>query len=396
MSLRRRLLLALAGLVAVTVFLAWAVAGGAILRPLSRSLLQQHLDSAVYVASELHAGHDEVAQALGVEARRLPAAPPGPGDHRRWVEVTHQGHDVMYVRGPRNIIAVETPTGWIAVHHKLDLGSPGRRLPAFFLIVGVLVFVAVGWIGRVALRPLDTTRRAMEQMAGGDLSHRLATDQGPPELREAATAFNAMADRIDAGRRADKELMAGISHELRTPLTRLELELSLLEDTAPERVAAMRGDLGELEKLIRELTTISRLELGDAKLADEPLDLAALAAATGATVQGAAFPLRGDATLFARALDNLVRNARKHAETQPTIRLVGRRIEVVDDGPGVPEDALDRLFEPFFRTDASRARSSGGTGLGLMIVRQVTELHGGSVEALNVPGGGLIVRLDFG
>ena len=395
MRLRRRLGLALAAIVLATVLLSWAMVGGAVLRPLHRTVFESHLDSAVYVAEQLAQGND-VSQELGVEVRRLPLPPPAPHDRRTWEEIEHEGHRVAFVRGPRNVVAVETDQGWIAVHHALDLGRPGRRLPIFFLVIGALVIAAAGWIGRQALRPLLTTQRAMGAMAAGDLGTRLDVATGPPELREAADAFNAMADRIDATRRADKELLAGISHELRTPLTRLELELALLEETAPDRVAAMRRDLTELEALIRELTTISRLELGEATLRDDELDVRTVAAETGVEVVGEGFPLRGDARLLARALDNLVRNARKHAGSDPRIVLEGRRLRVEDDGPGVPEDALGRLFEPFFRVDASRARATGGTGLGLMIVRQVTELHGGVVRAENRPEGGLAVTLDFG
>ena len=393
MSLRRTLTLGIAALVSLTVLAAWLVAGGAILRPFAKQVFKHHLHTAVHIAEQVEAGADvdELEEKLEFRIHRAPGPPPGPGrDGSRWVHEEVEGRRVVFRPGPRNIVGVQIDQGWVIIGHDIELDRPWRRMGGFLLVVGVLVVLLAGLIVRRALAPLDTTRAAMDRMAAGDLEHRLP-DEGPTELRQAAAAFNTMADRVDGMLRSERELMAGISHELRTPLTRLQLELALLEDREPERAAAMRADLGEIETLIGEMLSLSRMQLGHAEVEAEELDLADL---VDLPVEGS-LPLEGDRRLLTRALDNLVRNAERYAGSPPRLRVEGRTLLVEDEGPGVPEEALDRLFEPFFRVETSRDRKQGGTGLGLMIVRQVVELHGGRVRAENRPEGGLRIRLDF-
>jgi len=392
-SLRRSLPLVIAALVGLTVLLAWLVAGGAILKPFARQVFKQHLHTAVHIAAEVEAGEspDALAEQLGFRIHVAPEPPPGPHapDRQRWVEETVEGRDVVFRPGPRNVVGVQTSVGWVVIGHDLELDRPWRRLGLFHLLIFGGVFLLAGLIVRRALAPLDTTRAAMERMAEGDLDHRLP-DEGPQELRQAAGAFNALADRVDGMLRTERELMAGLSHELRTPLTRLQLEAALLEDSDPERAAAIRGDLDELGALITEMLALSRMQLGQLELADEEVDLGQLVEHSGES-----FTVRGDRTLLKRALDNLLRNARLHAGGEARVHFEGRLCIVEDEGPGVPPEALARLFEPFFRVDTSRDRKTGGSGLGGMIVRQVVELHGGSVRAENRAEGGLRVILDF-
>jgi signal transduction histidine kinase len=400
-TLRRYIALAIVAVVGATVLLSWVLTSGAVLRPLAREVHQEHLETAVYIAEQVEQGQDpeELGRALGLSARFIEGPPPDAPSGRRWGphSTEYEGRPIHYPPDRRNVIGVRTEAGWIAVRRELDLGRPGRRLLPALLLVGLAVVGVAGALGRLAVRPLDTVRVGMDRIAGGDLDHRLQVRRGPAELREVATTFNAMADRLEGMLRAEKELMAGVSHDLRTPLTRLQLELALLEDQAPERVEAMRADLDELDGLIEQLLQISRLELGQIDLDPRPLDLHQLALEAGPDeVLGQAFELDGDPSLMVRALSNLVQNARRHAPGAPVrIRFEGRALLVEDEGPGVPEAQRERLFEPFYRVEGSRSRTTGGSGLGLMIVRQVVRLHGGKATAEPGPAGGLRIRLEF-
>lgn len=404
MSLRRTIALGIAGLVGVTVLLGWLVAGGAILKPFARQVFEHHVKTAVHIAEEVEGGEDpeRLAERMGVRIHVAPGPPPGPqGNPEAWVREEVLGHNVVFRPGPRNVVGVETTVGWVVIAHELDLERPWRRMGLFLVLIGLGVFGVAHLLVRRTLAPLETTRDAMERMAAGELDHRLA-DEGPTELRQAAEAFNTMADRVDAMLRTERELMAGISHELRTPLTRLQLELALLEDAEPERATAMRADLDELSALLTEMLSISKMQLGQVQISNDEVDLGAIADDLGLERSGEPLILRGDATLLRRALDNLARNTRRYAGGPPSVAFDGRLVHVddrlvhVDDhGPGVADEALDKLFEPFFRAEASRDRKTGGSGLGLMIVRQVVELHGGRVRAANRAEGGLRVTLDF-
>ena len=401
MTLRRYIAVAIVVVVGATVLLSWVLTSRAVLHPLALEVHQEHLETAIYIAEQVDKGQDPelLAAELGVDARFIERPPPDSPHGRRWGphQTEYEGRSIHYPPDRPNVIGVETAGGWIAVRRDLDLGRPARRLLPALLLVGLAVVAIAAAVGRVAVRPLDTVRVDMDRIAAGDLDHRLQVRRGPAELRAVAHTFNAMADRLSGMLRAEKELMAGVSHDLRTPLTRLQLELALLEDQAPERVRAMRGDLDELDALIEQLLQISRLELGQGSLERQPLDLRQLALdAAPDEVIGQPFPLEGEPSLMARALANLVQNARKHAPDAPVrVRFEGRCVLVEDEGPGVPSELRERLFEPFYRAEGSRNRASGGSGLGLMIVRQVVRLHGGKATAEPRPGGGLRVRLDF-
>jgi signal transduction histidine kinase len=394
-SLRLRLGLAITALVLTLVLGAWAVGAGAVLRPLHKQIQADLMTQSSGIADAVEEGDSLVylRQTHGVDID-LRHRPP-PRDHG-WRKVDADRETLVTRRGRKSGIAIETDRGWVVIHQKLDLERPGRVLPAMLLIIGVAVGGLALWAGLAAVKPMESATEAMGRIARGDLSHRL-TPEGPPELKQVATSFNAMADRIDGMLRTEKEMMAGLSHDLRTPLTRLRLEVELLKDAGvPERrVSAMEGDLAEIEGLIAAMLELSRLELGHHEVRRQPMDLVALAKEAGrgevpVTGQGRA---QVDDALVLRALRNLLDNANAYG-TSPEIHVEGNTLHVLDSGPGVPPDQLSRLFDPFFRGD--RSRSTKGHGLGLMIVTQVARLHGGEVVASNRPEGGLRVSLRLG
>ncbi|MFU7547797.1 ATP-binding protein, partial [Pseudomonas paraeruginosa] len=266
-------------------------------------------------------------------------------------------------------------------------------------------------------RLLETLRLAAQRFGDGDLSSRTRIFRRS-DIRTLAEHFNQMADRIEGLISNQRELTNAVSHELRTPISRLSFELEQLNkqigaEARQELMEDMRADLGELEEMVSELLTYARLEHGavgshreivdaaswlDSVVADVTLE----AEAAGITCEISACQveqIRIEPRFMARAVINLLRNAIRHAHSRVEIALLDLgetcQIRVNDDGPGIPADARQKIFEPFSRLDDSRDRSTGGFGLGLAIVRRVAQWHGGHAEALGAPQGGASFRLTW-
>lgn len=294
------------------------------------------------------------------------------------------------------------------------------------LSIRVLALVLTGglvcaWLTWQITRPVRTLRAAARQLADGDLAVRVAERREfsrRDELSDLARDFDHMARRTQSLVSGQQQLLADISHELRSPLARLSLAL----DLARRRVGAdlpehdrIAREIARLDELIEQLLSLARLR-GPSDAALERVDIGDLArdvvhdarfeaeaAGRAVVVQGGGpYCVRGNPALLRSAIDNVVRNAVRHTPAESTVTVVlepveDQRVAIVvrDQGSGVPADALPRLFEPFFRVDESRDRSSGGTGLGLAIVYQAMLAHGGSAIAENHPDGGLAVRLEL-
>lgn len=416
MSLRVRLALLLAAAVAGSLFVAWLVTRRAVIQPFAREVLQAHIDQVAYVADELERGANpqELGKRLQLEIKLRDRPPRFLRRHRR--RGPHRGPPcAMEMRGEREIIvcrgrrapaAVETKVGWVVVRRDLDVGAPGRRVGWVLLAIAAVVILVAIYAAALVTRPIRASVDAMERMAGGDLSHRL-TEAGGRELSEVAHAFNRMADRVDNLLRAERELMAGISHELRTPLARLRLELELLRerDVPEKRLDAMEDDLAEVDRLIGELLETSRLQLGERQLDSNRISLADVVNDAverrplpkhDVRVEGEGGEVLGDRVRLVRLVQNLLENAGKYAPrgTTVTVFLDGASVEVRDEGDGVPAEDLPKLFEPFYR--GARAKGAAtGLGLGLMIAKQVVDLHHGRISARNLDDGGLAIRVDL-
>lgn len=389
MSLRARTSAAIVLLVAVMSVLAWLVSARMVIGPFARAVGGAMRMQAVHIAEEVDAGvpRARLERALGVDIDRARHAPP-PSEH----SVTVRGRRVWRDHG---LVFVESDRGLLRIRRTLDPERPGRRLPILLLFPALLVVGLAIWIAGRTLAPLERATTAMRRVADGDLDHQLPLD-GPAELREVASSFNAMTDRVRRMLQGERELLAGLSHELRTPLTRLQLELSLLEDDGvPEnRLNRMRGDLEQLDALVGEALQLSRLQLGDRKLERESVDLGELLSTCThpeLRIQGSA-TVEADPHLLHRALQNLLDNAAKYAPGPVDVTLAAGSLTLRDHGPGVPEAELERLFHPFYRS--SLVTRQDGLGLGLMIVRQVAELHDARLTAHNASPG-LEVHLVF-
>ena len=299
-----------------------------------------------------------------------------------------------------------------------DLLRPDGNTSLRFVVLGLLTGAFCWGLARYLSDPARKLSRATHQLASGDLGVRVAPSMGRrrDELADLGRDFDAMAARIEELVGNQRRLLSDISHELRSPLARLNVALELASDDVPPASRAYLARIGEesaeLDALIGGLLSLQRLEARENQIERTPLDLAQLVSRVagdvafeaenlGQTVEVVrldACEIEGNAELLRSALQNVARNALLHGAgkcIEIALEKTGDAalVSVRDFGAGVPEDLLERLFEPFYRVATARDRQSGGTGLGLSITRRAIEAHGGQVRAFNAQGGGLRVEI---
>ncbi|MDX2088832.1 MAG: HAMP domain-containing sensor histidine kinase [Kofleriaceae bacterium] len=295
-------------------------------------------------------------------------------------------------------------------------GAPPVPFEALLVLLGlilVLTLVATTWFARSIARPLAALSETARALGRGDTAARVRLAR-QDELGEVGRSFDEMADRVGQLLQTQRAMMADISHELRTPLTRIKLALDLA--TADPRAAQqvlddVGADLEEIEQIIEDVFAMVRLD-SDARMGKGTVDLRELARRSAARFtdyhQGRSITLElpaaeaaisGDAALVRRALDNLLDNAAKYSppDAAVTLRLGAEGgtwvFEVIDRGIGMTESELGHAFTPFWRADSSRARTTGGVGLGLALARRIARAHGGDVELTSSRGSGTRARL---
>lgn len=266
-------------------------------------------------------------------------------------------------------------------------------------IVGLLLVVLVSiWAVRRATQPLQLFARAAERL-GLDFNAKPISESGPREVWLAAKAFNLMQHRLQTFVNNRTHMLAAISHDLRTPITRLKLRAEFVEDK--DQRQKMLSDLDDMEAMIAATLQFARDDSMGEPAA--PLDLAALVRECAAMenvscVLPDTLPFTGRALGLKRLVNNLVGNAKRYADVV-TVELSTTDdaivLSVCDDGPGISDDMLERVFDPFVRGEASRSRDTGGVGLGLSAVRTIAQAHGGDVILINKDGGGLEARLTL-
>ena len=302
------------------------------------------------------------------------------------------------------VFAAIAGTGWIMQLGPLYQMNPYP--PQLLILIGLLGLSLIGLTVYLLVRQLEQRLSVLEgaatRIAAGNLETRVP-DVGTDSVGRLAAAFNGMARHLQRLLAVQREMVSAVAHELRTPVARLRfgLEMSAEAQTDEARrkyLEGMDGDIDDLDALVDEMLVYSRLERGSPTLHFQQVDLGALVD----QVIGELAPLRPDVSVrrgecataadgscwaeaepqyLRRALSNLITNAMRHAESrvQVSFTIDGQtvRLEVDDDGPGVPEADWEKVFTPFLRLDDSRTRASGGHGLGLSIVRRIIYWHGG-------------------
>jgi signal transduction histidine kinase len=327
-----------------------------------------------------------------------------------FVRITdQQGHIVVFAKAPGRTAGLNDEARHrieLAGGQRLETGEFGVGRPpwsAFALpLIGIALAVGLTTfpLVRRITRRLEAFRQSVTELGQGQLSTRLAVD-GNDEVADLARSFNRSAERIEELVRANRNLLANASHELRSPLTRIRMAGELLTDLhgVPEQLGPMRemrNSIAELDELIDEILTASRLEAGGQPDSPQPLDLGQICAeeAHRAGLPFTLAPVRmmGTPQLLRRLVRNLLENALKYGQDR-TVNLTleqdaqETRLVVSDLGEGVPEAERERIFEAFYRRRGS-SEAQGGVGLGLSLVREIARQHGGTVHCeANVPQG---------
>lgn len=254
-------------------------------------------------------------------------------------------------------------------------------------LLAVLVMLT---IFRRVLAPVDALTAGARALASGRLDARVDV-RGDDEVAELGRAFNSMAEGLERNERARRNMVSDVAHELRTPLTNIRVHIEAAQDGVIAADAKFLGSIEEeaatLSRLVDDLQQLSLAEAGVLRLEVAEVRLAELIerAAPPPVVRNVPEDLvvRADARRLVQVVRNLVNNALAHAESRVEVSAVrtggGVEIRVADDGPGVPPEHAERIFDRFYRVDASRSRSTGGAGLGLAIAKQLVELHGGRI-----------------
>jgi len=366
--------------------------------------------------------------ALGVAKGSAPAPPPQLA-HLGPVSDTDKGTPVT-VNAQHGELQYRVAVEPIGTSQAILLAAPmasinqtlNQLLTIEIVVSGIVIacVLAVGaWLIAVSLRPLSRIERTASAIAAGDFSRRVEDARPNTEVGRLSLAFNSMITRIEAAfaeqsesERVLRQFVADASHELRTPLTAVRAYSELFErgakyhpDDLERAMTGIQREAARMSVLVDDLLLLARLDQHPTMLARDVdlVEIANLAADASRTIDparqitmvapDAAF-VRGDPDALRRILDNLLGNVRAHTPpgTAATVTVTAEpahiRLEVRDEGPGLPPELSSHAFERFSRGDASRSRDAGGSGLGLAIVAAIAEAHGGTVDVTSAPGEG--------
>lgn len=352
---------------------------------------------------------------LGADARRIGVAI---WPHTRWRESDRRkaderehehGHPDRHHTGPRRALILQLSIeradgGWlnIAARRPRHLPPWGRLTVTAALLTGLATIIAVILMVRRVTRPLDRLTAAAENIGRGVETAPLP-EAGPEDVRRTTRAFNHMRERLERYVSDRTRMLAAISHDLRTPITALRLRAEFIDD--PDLQARIIETLDEMQHMTDATLAFAR---EDADREDtRVVDLTALTESIvdDQEMIGRDVKMHGDSTRMSlacrplalkRALRNLIENAVQYgtrARVSVDMTANTTSVTIDDDGPGMAEADLEKVFEPFVRLEASRSRETGGIGLGLAIARTIARAHGGDVQLVNRPTGGLRATL---
>lgn len=336
-------------------------------------------------------------------------------DRSEWI-AAGRGRFWFWLSSPRTTLARRSENG----RYWLILLIPPENVRRWVFLPGQLWILGAGIVLCYLLAlyltsPLRTIEKALERFGTGDFSARTRSKRRD-ELGHLARTFDQMAERIQTLVAADRRLLLDISHELRSPLARLGVAVELAR-SGEDREAALnriQKESDRLNALVGELLQVTRAEVDPNTLHREPVRLDELLADIvddcSIETQQRQISLRldapdaitvdGDEEMLRRAIENIIRNAIRYAPEKTAVEVTLHpqgtmaAVQVRDYGPGVPEESLARIFDPFYRVEGDRNRSSGGVGLGLAIARRAIELHDGKLTARNtLPG--LLVEVEL-
>ncbi|HEX8592847.1 MAG TPA: sensor histidine kinase efflux regulator BaeS [Pseudomonas sp.] len=328
----------------------------------------------------------------------------------------------------RPINVAGNTVGWLAVIPFQSVSEAGgQRFEAYQLRVSLgigvgsllLAMLIAWWIARTLLAPVKQVAAATHRLAAGHYAERVWVSAND-EVGQLARDFNQLALTLESNERLRREFMADVSHELRTPLAVMRGELEAIEDGVRQldvnSMLSLQGEVSMLSKLVDDLYELSLADVGALTYRKTRLDLAPLLSdsvamfherskACGIDVQlelhDGPLWVQGDDQRLRQLMSNVLENAMRYTDQGGTLRIEARledqsvRVNILDSAPGVSDEQMPRLFERFYRGEASRSRSSGGAGLGLAICRSIVIAHGGMLQADHSPLGGVWLTLQL-
>jgi len=354
-----------------------------------------------------------LSEELGVPVTRIIiAGDRGPFSDRRVFRILRNRmardggpRDEHFLVEPFQVAVAQADGRWLVVRPQAGLGlNPWQQRIALWFVLSALVMAPIAYVfARRLSAPIKLFADAAERLGRDPRAPPLAV-RGSAEIVVAAQAFNDMQGRLRRYVEDRTAMMGAIAHDLRTPLTRLRFRIETLPDD--EQKAKISADIDQMEEMISAALTFVR----DTTRPGErtPLELSSLLeslcdemAETGAKTEvefGEKVVLDGDPMALRRLFSNLLENAVKFgggARARVFREASNAVVEIDDDGPGIPAQETERVFEPFYRREPSRSRQTGGIGLGLAVVRSIARGHGGDVALVNRPGGGLTARVSL-
>jgi len=336
-----------------------------------------------------------------------------PTDLKDRFNAWHQNPDIRYgkYRG-RHVIEVDKEAGRFifGVSRNLPVDSARHRLLVIILVLLTVILVAAFFAIRYILRPVKWLNTGVQEVSRGNLKHRVPLKKSD-ELRDLAAAFNDMTDRIRDMLHTKEQLLLDVSHELRTPLTRMKVALEFLEDSQAKQ--SIQADMEEMEKMVTEILETARMQHKYENLKKQPTNLVGLLKEVlpefenqPPGIEMVEFPsevmAEVDSEKIKTVFENVINNAVKYSQPDSgPIRIIYKShksyaiIRIADKGIGIPQEELPHIFEPFYRVDKSRAKDTGGYGLGLSLCKTIMEAHDGKIEVQSRPEEGTTVSLFF-
>jgi signal transduction histidine kinase len=326
---------------------------------------------------------------------------------------SRQNSDVRFgkYRG-RHIIEVNTQAGRFifGASRNLPVESARHRLFVVMLVLLTAILAVAFFVIRHILRPVKWLNTGVQEVSRGNLKHRVPLKKSD-ELRDLAVAFNDMTDRIRDMLHTKDQLLLDISHELRTPLTRMKVALEFLSESRAKE--NLQGDIADMEKMVTEILETARRHHQYAELKKQPTNLTVLLKQTLTAFENqppgieiidlpAEIKVEVDPEQVKTVFENVFSNAIKYSEPESKPVQVSYKlresfavIRITDFGIGIPQEELAHIFEPFYRVDKSRAKDTGGYGLGLSLCKTIMEAHSGKIEVQSKPQEGTTVSLFF-
>jgi two-component system sensor histidine kinase CpxA len=347
--------------------------------------------------------------------RPPPQQPPARGP--QVIGLLRAGNPVHYwtlIHAPLPQLGPEGPA--VLILKSESLGAGGLifdSTPLIWSVAAAVVISILFWLPLVRgiTRSVAGMRHATARIADGQFDVQLNADRSD-ELGALAESINRMSERLSGLITGQRRFLSDVAHELCAPLSRLQVALGILEERSPDaaQLRDLREEVDQIAGLVNELLSFSRASLGAKTVELRPVNVReVLKRALHREGEGARTEIQCNAQLFAlanpdllqRAVANLLRNSIRYAAHAGPIRIEGRQntrhvsITITDAGPGIPAEALPKIFDPFYRVDQSRTRDTGGVGLGLTIAKTCIEACGGTIVLENIQPSGLSAKIEM-